>query len=95
VGDNSRAGRIRYVLIPSDSKETNRLITGVETTFEEVTVDSLSFESKNALGTRWAMLRQRCRSRDSVIPRRLVLTQPLRIPTEQPVPRAAASIESP
>ena len=71
MGDNSRAGRIRYVLIPSESKETNRLITGVETTFEEVTVDSPSFESKNALGTRWAMLRQCCRSRDSVIPRRL------------------------
>ena len=71
------------------------MITGVETTFEEVTVDSLSFESKNALGTRWVMLRQRCRSRDSVIPRRLALTQPLRIPAEPPLPRAAASIESP
>jgi hypothetical protein len=95
VGDNSRAGRIRYVLIPSDSKETNRLITGVETTFEEVTVDSPSFESKNALGTRWAMLRQCCRSRDSVTPRRLALTKPLRIPAELPIPRATASIESP
>ncbi len=59
-------GRIRYVLIPFDSKETNRLITDVETTFEEVTVDSLSFKSKNELGTRWAMLRQRCQSRASV-----------------------------
>ena len=71
------------------------MITGVETTFEEVTVDSLSFESKNALGTRRAMLRQRCRSWDGVIPRRLALTKPLRIPAELPVPRAAALIESP
>ena len=70
VGADPRAGRIRYVLIPFDSKETNRLITGVETTFEEVTVDSLSFKSKNALGTRWAMLRQRCRCWASVNIRR-------------------------
>jgi hypothetical protein len=95
VGDNSRAGRIRYVLIPSNSKETNRLITGVETTFEEVTVDSLSFESKNALRTRWAMFHQRCRSRDGVILRRLAIRQPLRIPAAPPVPRAAASIGFP
>jgi hypothetical protein len=60
------------------------LITGVETTFEEVTVDSLSFESKNALGTRWAMLRQRCRSRDSVIPGRLALTKPPVYPQNYP-----------
>lgn len=71
------------------------MITGGETTFEEVTVDSLSFESKDALGTRWALLRQRCRSRDSVIPRRLASTQPLGIPAEPPLPRAAASIVSP
>jgi hypothetical protein len=95
VGDNSRAGRIRYILIHCDSKATNPLITGVNTTFEEVTVDSLSFESKIAIGTRWAMLCQRCRSRDSVIPRRLALTQPLRIPARLHLPRAAASIESP
>jgi hypothetical protein len=41
------------------SKETNRLITGVDTTFYEVTVDSAPFKSKNELGTAWAMLRQR------------------------------------
>jgi hypothetical protein len=33
------------------------LITGVESTFEEVTVDSLYFKSKNELGTRWPMIR--------------------------------------
>jgi hypothetical protein len=95
VGDNPRAGRIRYVLIPSGSKETNRLITGVETTFEEVTVDSLSFKSKNELGTRWVMLRQRCRCLASVILRHLAMTQPLHSPAERPLPRAAASIGSP
>jgi hypothetical protein len=95
VGDNSRASRIRYVLIPFDSKETNRLITGVETTFEEVTVDSLPFKSKNELGTRWAMLRQRCRCWANVIRRRLAMTQPLLIPAEPPPPKAAASIGSP
>ena len=56
---STRAGRIRYVVIPFDSRETSRLITGVETTFEEVTVDSPSFMSKNELGAGWAMLRQR------------------------------------
>ncbi len=95
MGVNPRAGWIRYVLIPFDSKETNQLITGVETTFEEVTVDSLSFKSKNGLGTRWAMLRQRCRCWASVNLRRVAMTQPLRIPAELPLPRAAASIGSP
>jgi hypothetical protein len=71
------------------------LITGVETTFEEVSVDSLSFESKNELGTRRAMLRQRCRCLASVIFGRLAMTQPLRIPAERALPRAAASIGSP
>jgi hypothetical protein len=71
------------------------LITGVETTFEEVTVDSPSFESKNELGTRSAMLRQRCQHRASVILPRLAMTQPLRVPAKRPLPRAAASIESP
>ena len=55
------------------------MITGVETTFEEVTVDSPSFKSKNELGTRWAMLRQRCRCMAGVILRRLAMTRPLRI----------------
>ncbi len=77
MGDNPRAGRLRYVLSPSDSKETNRWITGVETTFEEVPVDSPSFKSKNELGTRWAMLRQRCRCMAGVILRRLAMTRPL------------------
>ena len=95
MGDNPRAGRIRYVLIPADSKETNRLITGVETTFEEVSVDSLSFKSKNELGTRWTMLWQRCQCWTSVILRCLAMTQLLHIPAELPLPRAAASIESP
>ena len=95
AGANPGAGWIRYVLIPFDSKETNRLITGVETTFEEVTVDSLSFKSKNELGTRSAMLRRAlpepgqrqysARCNDSA----------LRIAAELPLPRAAASIESP
>ena len=49
----------RYVLIPFETKETNRLITGVVSTFNEVTVDSPSFKSKNELGTRWVMRRQR------------------------------------
>jgi hypothetical protein len=95
VGDNSRAGRIRYVLIPSDSKETNPSITGVETTFEEVTVDSLSFKSKNELGTRWTMLRQRCPCWVNVMLRRFAMTQLPSIPAERPVLRTAASIESP
>ena len=37
------------------------MITGVESTFEEVTVDSLSFKSKNELETRLPMIRQHCR----------------------------------
>jgi hypothetical protein len=47
-------------LIPFDSKETNRLTTGVESTSENVTVDSPSFRSKNELGIGWTMLRQHC-----------------------------------
>jgi hypothetical protein len=95
VGAGPGAGWIRYVLIPSDSKETNRLIILVVTTFEEVTEDSLSFKSKNELGTRWAILRNRCRCCASAPLRRLAMTQPLFIAPELLLPRAAASIESP
>jgi hypothetical protein len=82
-------------LIPSDSKETNRLITGVESTFEEVTVDSLPFKSKNELATQWPMIRQRCRRWAGVNILGLATTIPLRIAAELPHPRATASIESP
>ena len=82
VGADPGAGWIRYVLIPFDSQETNRLITDVESTFEEVTVDSLSFKSKNELGTRWPMIRQRCRRWASVSIRRVATTRPLRIAAE-------------
>ena len=71
------------------------MITDVETTFEEVTVDSLSFKSKNKLGTRWPMIRQRRRRWASVKIRRDATTGPLRIAAEVPLSRAAASIESP
>ena len=79
AGVDAGAGWIRYVLIPFDSKETNRLITGVESTFEEVTVDSLSFESKSKLGTLWQMIRQCGRRRASIKSRRVGTTLPLRI----------------
>jgi hypothetical protein len=95
VGASAGAEWIRYVLITSDSKETNRLITAVATTFEEVTVDSLSFESKYAPGTRWPTLRQRCQCLASVILWRLMVIQHPRIPAELALPRAAASIEFP
>jgi hypothetical protein len=42
------------------------LITGVVSTFDEVTVDSPSFKSKKELGTGWAMLHQRCHRSASV-----------------------------
>ena len=71
------------------------MITGVESTFEEVTVDSLSFKSKNELGTRWPMIRQRCRRWPGVNTLGLATTIPLPIPAHLPLPRAAASIESP
>jgi hypothetical protein len=89
------AGPIRYVLIPFSSKETNRLITGVETTFKEVTVDSPSFKSKSELRTRWAMLCHHVQAWASVKTRRLPTTPPLRLPTELPLPTAAALIGSP
>jgi hypothetical protein len=60
------------------------LITAEETTFEEVTVDSLSFESKYELRTRWPMLCQRCQRLASIILRRLVMIQSPRIPAELP-----------
>ena len=69
--------------------------TGVESTYEEVTVDSLSFKSKNELGTRWAMLNDRRRSCARVPIRRVAMTQPLFIAPELPLPSAAASIGSP
>jgi hypothetical protein len=71
------------------------LITGVESTFEEVTVDSLSFKSKSKLVTRWPMIRQRCRRWASVKFRRVTTTLPLRIATESYLPSASASIQSP
>jgi hypothetical protein len=71
------------------------LITGVESTFEEVTVDSLSFKSKSKLGTRWPMIRQRCRRWASVKFRRVATTLTLRIATEPHLPSASASIQSP
>jgi hypothetical protein len=71
------------------------LITGVETTFEEVTVDSPSFKWKNALATRWTMLCQRCPCSASVNIQRYAPTPFLRLAPEPPLPRAAASIQSP
>lgn len=71
------------------------MITGVESTFEEVTVDSLSIKSKNELGTRWSMIRQRCRRRAGINILGLATTLPLPIPAQLPLPRAMASIESP
>jgi hypothetical protein len=73
------AGWNRYVLIPFDAKETNRLITGAESTVEEATVDSLSFESKSKLGTPWPMIRQCGRRRARVKFRRVGTTLSLRI----------------
>ena len=71
------------------------MIADVETTFEEVTVDSAPVESKKELGTRRPMLIQHGLRCATVILRRLVMIQPPRIPAELPLPRAAASIESP
>ena len=93
-GTDPGAGSIRYVLIPFDSKETSRLITGVESTFEEVTVDSLYFKPKNELGTRWPMIRAvpaLARSQHSG-PRNDHSSPDPRTPTP---PRVAAAIESP
>ncbi len=71
------------------------MITGVETTFEEVPVDSPSFKSNKELGTGWAMLHQRSHRSASVNIRRIATTLTLRIAAKSPLPRAAASIESP
>jgi hypothetical protein len=71
------------------------LIIDVESTFEEVTVDSLSFKSRNKLGTRWTMIRQRCRRWASVKFRRDATTVPIRIAAEAHLLSAAASIQSP
>jgi hypothetical protein len=95
VGADPGARWIRYVLIVFDSKETNRLITGVETTFREVTVDSPPFKWKNKLGTRTAMLCERRQSRADINIARVASTPALRITAKLPVSRAAASIESP
>ena len=89
-----RAGRIRYVLIPVDAKETNQLITDVETTFEEVTVDSLSFKSKNGLELGGRRSVSAAGAGPGNFPR-VALPQSLRIPAELPRPRAAAPIGSP
>ena len=69
--------------------------TGVESTFAEVAVDSPPFKSKNELGTGWAMLHQRCHRWAGVNMRRVAKLLTLRIDVELPLPRAAASIESP
>ncbi len=95
AGADTGAGWIRYVLIPFDSQEANRLITNGDTTFDVVTVDSLPFKSKSTLGTRWPMIRQRCRRGASVKFRRVATTLPLRIPGEPLFPSATASIQSP
>jgi hypothetical protein len=58
-------------------------------------VDSLPLTRKNELGIRRMMLRQCCQCEAIVIRQRLALTHPLSIPAEPPVPRAAASTESP
>jgi hypothetical protein len=95
VVTSPRAGRIRYVLIPFDSGETNRLSTDVETTSREVTVDSLSFTSKNELATVWATVRRRCEGYTRVNIRGVATTVPLRIAAKLPLQNAAASIQSP
>jgi hypothetical protein len=71
------------------------LITGVESTFEEVTVDSLAFKLKNKLGTRWPMIRQPCRRWVSFKSRRVVTILPLRIAAEPHLASAMPSIQSP
>jgi hypothetical protein len=71
------------------------LITGVESTFEEVTVDSLSFKSKNELETRSLMISQHCRCSPSVNIHRVATTLPLHIAAEPHLPNATASIQSP
>jgi hypothetical protein len=70
-------------------------IINVETTSEEVTVDSPSFKSKNEIGSQPAMLCEKGRSEADVGIGRVAPTLALRIIAEIPVPRAAASIESP
>jgi hypothetical protein len=58
-------------------------------------VDSPSFRSKNEIGTQPATLCERCRSGADVSIAPVGPTSALRITAELPVPRAAASIESP
>jgi hypothetical protein len=71
------------------------LITGVESTFEEVTVDSLSFRSKNELGIGWTMLRGHCHGPAKINFGHAEMTLRLRTAAEMPLPKAAASIGSP
>jgi hypothetical protein len=71
------------------------LITGVESTFEEVTVDSLSFKSKNELETRLPMISQHCRCSPTVNIQRVATPPPLHIAAEPRLPRVTASIQSP
>ncbi len=71
------------------------MFADVETTFEEVTVDSAPVESKTELGTRCPMLIQHGLRCTDVVLRHFVMIQPPRLPAELPLPRAAASIESP
>ncbi len=95
AGADPGAGWIRYFLIPFGSKETNRLITRVESTFEEMTVDSLSFKAENELETQSLMIRQhfRCSNRGNI--QGVATTLPPQIAAEPPLPRATASIQSP
>jgi hypothetical protein len=71
------------------------LITRVESTFEEVTVDSLSFKAKNDLETQSLMISQHCRCSTRVNIQRVATTLPLHIAAEPHLPRATPSIQSP
>ena len=71
------------------------MITDAETAFDEVTVDSPSFKSTNELGAGWTTLRQGCQARASINIRCVAMTLRLRPAAELPLPRVAASIESP
>ena len=95
AGADPGAGWIRYFLIPFGSKETNRLITHVESTFEDVTVDSLSSKAKNELERHSPMISQHCRCLTRVNVQRVATTLPVHIAAEPHFPRATASIQSP
>ena len=56
-------------------------------------MDSLSFKSKNELGTRWPMIRQRCRRWSGVNILGIATNMPLHVPAQLPLLRAGPSIE--